>query len=64
MPANEWNLKKKKKFILSEAIQTQQKNVLYVLTYKWILVIKYKIERLQPTNPKMLSNKEAPRQDA
>jgi hypothetical protein len=36
----------------------------YVLTYQWILVIKYRITMLQSTDPKRLSNKEGPRGDA
>jgi hypothetical protein len=33
----------------------------YVLTYKWILVIKYRVNMLQTTDPKKLSNKQDPR---
>jgi hypothetical protein len=35
----------------------------YILTYKWILVIKYRTTTLQNTKPKKLSNKEGPRRN-
>jgi len=35
-----------------------------MLTYKWILAIKYRIMMLQSTDPKKLNNKEDPRKDA
>ena len=41
--------------ILSEVIQFQK---------VWILVIKYRITRVQSIDPKMLSNKECPRENS
>ena len=35
----------------------------YVLTYRWILTIKYKITTLESANPKNPNNKEGPRAD-
>ena len=36
----------------------------YVLTYKWMLAIKYRITMLQSTDPKKLSSQEGPKEDA
>ena len=36
----------------------------YVLTYKWILAIKYRITILQSIDPKKPNNKKGPRKDA
>jgi hypothetical protein len=36
----------------------------YVLTYKWTLDMKSRINTLQSTDPKKLNNKEGPREDA
>ena len=49
---------------LSEVTQTEKGHAWYVLTYKWILVIKYRIPMLQFTDPKKLNNEEGPREDA
>ena len=37
---------------------------LYVLTYRWILAIKYKIPMLHSTDPKKLNKKEGTKEDA
>ena len=49
--------------ILSE-VAPIQKDTWYILTYKWTLAIKYRTTTLQSTDPKKLSNKEGPREDA
>jgi len=36
----------------------------YVLTYKWILAIKYKILSVHSIDPEMLNNKEGSRENA
>jgi hypothetical protein len=36
---------------------------IYVLTYKWILAVKYRINMLQSIDSKKLSNKEGPREE-
>jgi len=48
--------------ILSEV--TQARKDMYVLKYKWILAINYRMPLLPSTNPKKLNNKEGPREDA
>jgi hypothetical protein len=47
--------------ILSDITQNQY--AWYVLTYKWILAIKYKITSLQSTYPKKSNNREGSRED-
>jgi hypothetical protein len=36
----------------------------YILTYKWILAIKYRITMLYSIDPKIPNNKKDPREDA
>jgi hypothetical protein len=38
-------------------------SMVYVLTDKWVLAIKYRIPMLYSTDPKKLNKKEAPRKD-
>ena len=35
-----------------------------IITYKWILAIKYRITMLQSTEPKKLNNKDGSKEDA
>ena len=39
-------------------------HVWYILSYKWILVIKYMIPMIHSMDPKMLNKKEGPSKDA
>jgi hypothetical protein len=52
------------KIILSEVIQTQRDKQWCVLTYKWTLVIMYRITVPQSPDPKKLCNKEGSKEDA
>ena len=47
---------------LRKNIQLKEGKI-YVLTYKWILAVKYRINMLQSTDSKKLSNKEGPREE-
>jgi hypothetical protein len=49
--------------ILSEVMQTPERHVWYVLTYKWTVAIECRIIMLQSTDPKKLGNKEGSRED-
>jgi hypothetical protein len=50
--------------ILSEITQSQEDKLGNILTYRWIVAIKYRITMVQSTDPKNESNKECPRADA
>jgi hypothetical protein len=41
-----------------------ERHTWYLLTYKWILAIKYRIPMLYSTDPNKLSNKKDEREDA
>ena len=53
----------RKKNILNEVTQTQKKKTFYILTHKWLLDVKQRITRLEPTTPEKLVNKENPKKD-
>jgi len=46
------------------AVICTEKDTWYVLIYKWILAIKYRVTILYSTYPKKVSNKEGPKEDA
>jgi hypothetical protein len=50
--------------ILSEVTQPQKRHAWYVLSYKWILAIKYRIPMLHSTDLKKLNKKESTNDDA
>jgi hypothetical protein len=50
------------KIILNKVTQTQKDKTSYVLSYNWLLVIKYMITMQQYTDSKKLSNKDGPRE--
>ena len=53
------------KVILSKvALMYKDKHGMYVLPYKWILAIQYRITILQYTDQRKLNNKEDPREDS
>ena len=53
-----------RKYLTEQGYPGPKGHACCILTYKWMLALKYRILTLQHTDPKNLNNKEGSREDA